>query len=114
MTGAMSPARVSQKRLERRPPPMAVVSYLRPGSKTPTKIKIPITDHGPWLADRFGRPIRDPKTGHWIPHPTRIIDLSPAAFKALAGVKSDSDAKRLGIIKNATVEMLPDEPERTP
>jgi len=93
---------------------MAIVSYMRPGSKTPTKIKIPIIDHGPWLVDRFGRPIRDPKTGHWIPHPTRIIDLSPAAFKALTGVKSSVDAKRLGIIKNTTVEMLPDEPERTP
>ena len=116
MTGAMSPARVSLKRLRRRPPPMAVVSYLGSGSKTPTKIKIPITDHGPWLPDPNNprRALKDPKTGKFIPHPTRIIDLSPAAFKALTGVKSNADAKRLGIIKNATVEMLPDEPERTP
>jgi len=112
MSGAMSPARVSQQRLDRRPSPMAIVSYMRPGSKTPTKIKIPIIDHGLWLTDRLGRPIRDPKTGHWIPHPTRIIDLSPAAFEALTGEKGS--AKRLGVLKNITVEMLPDEPERKP
>jgi Lytic transglycolase len=106
MTGAMSPARVSQKRLERRPPPMAVVSYLRPGSKTPTKIKIPIIDHGPWLLDpnRRGHIKIDPETRKGIPHPTRIIDLSPAAFRALTGKKAQ------GILKNVTVEMVPDEP----
>ncbi len=108
----MSPERVSQEQLDHRPPPMAIVTYTRPGSKTPTKIKIPIIDHGPWLLDpkRPGHIKIDPKTSRGIPHPTRIIDLSPAAYEALSGEKADRRAR--GILKNVTVEMVPDEPEQ--
>jgi hypothetical protein len=93
---------------------MAIVSYTRPGSKTLTKIKIPIIDHGPWLPDPNNRhrPAKDPKTHKFIPHPTRIIDLSPAAYESLTGEKAGP--KAAGVLKNVTVEMLPDEPVRQP
>jgi len=39
-------------------------------------IKVRVNDRGPYSRDENGK---------WIPHPTRIIDLTPAAFDQLVG-----------------------------
>jgi len=55
-------------------------------------IKVRINDRGPWATGPDGKALRPLR-----PHPTRIIDLTPAAFKECAET-------RTGVIK-VTVEV---------
>lgn len=51
------------------------VEYLDANGKAISSLKVRINDHGPW--EREG--------SRWVPHSTRIIDLSPTAFDKLTG-----------------------------
>jgi len=50
------------------------------GACPPKKIRVRVNDRGPFAVDRQGKPLRPLQ-----PHPSRVIDLTPAAFKELAG-----------------------------
>jgi rare lipoprotein A (peptidoglycan hydrolase) len=76
-------------------PVTAIVTYKRPGSGKIIRLPVLINDHGPFATDKSGlalRPLR--------PHPTRVIDLTPAAFTALTGAPVAQ-----GILDDVTVEV---------
>jgi rare lipoprotein A (peptidoglycan hydrolase) len=53
------------------------------GTAVTKTVKVLINDRGPWATDNHGKALHPLQ-----PHPTRIIDLSPAAFKDLVGSKA--------------------------
>jgi rare lipoprotein A (peptidoglycan hydrolase) len=69
---------------------MVTVTYTRPGARVPTSIHVRVNDHGPWLRHR--------------PHPTRVIDLTPAAYEALTGIKPGSEGDP-GVVGPVTVTL---------
>jgi len=77
MTGAMTAEKVPTL------PKDVKVEYTKTdknGKATTVSISVKVNDRGPFAVDSKGKAIKPLK-----PHPTRVIDLSPAAFKALAG-----------------------------
>lgn len=76
-------------------PVMVIVTYKRPGSREIVRLPVLINDHGPFATDDTGQALRPLR-----PHPTRIIDLTPAAFNALTGAKVAQ-----GVLDNVTVEV---------
>jgi len=81
-------------------PITVIVTYKRPGSGKIIRLPVYINDHGPFATDQYGQALRPLR-----PHPTRIIDLTPAAFMALTGA-----AVAHGILDDVTVEVPPGNP----
>jgi len=76
-------------------PITVIVTYKRPGSGKIVRLPVLINDHSPFATNEFGQALRPLK-----PHPTRIIELTPAASNALTGA-----AVAHGILDNVTVEV---------
>ncbi len=76
-------------------PTTVILTYQRSGSGKAIRMPVLINDRGPFATDKYGAPIKP-----YRPHPTRIIDLTPAAFNALTG---GSIAQ--GILDNVTVQL---------
>jgi rare lipoprotein A (RlpA)-like double-psi beta-barrel protein len=83
-------------------PTTVILTYHRPGSGKTIRIPVLINDRGPFATDKYGTPIKP-----YRPHPTRIIDLTPAAFNALTG-----GSVAQGILDDVTVQ-LPAEPPKS-
>jgi len=76
-------------------PVAVIVTYKRPGSGKIIRLPVLINDHGPFATDKYGQALRPLR-----PHPTRVIDLTPAAFTALPGAPVAH-----GILDDVTVEI---------
>ena len=55
---------------------VVTVEYLDANRGAISSLNVRVNDRGPWEKGA---------SGQWIPHSTRVIDLSPAAFKRLTG-----------------------------
>jgi rare lipoprotein A len=59
------------------------VAY-NPGGNVTKEINVRVNDRGPFAVDNEGRALRPLQ-----PHPTRVIDLTPAAMKWLTGKETN-------------------------
>src|SRR5262249_6170143 len=73
LTGAMQSDKVPKL-------PHDVYVHYDDGKGRACTLKVKVNDRGPWAVDEKGKLIHP-----LAPHPTRIIDLSPDAFRRLVG-----------------------------
>jgi len=76
------------------------VAY-NPGGNVTKKLNVRVNDRGPYAMDKEGRALRPLQ-----PHPTRVIDLTPAAMKWLTGKETN--------LINVTVLIPAEKPEPLP